>query len=476
VRRRFLAASITLTLVVLAALEIPLAITYQTRSTEHLESALTRDAFFIASLVEDQLEGTSDLDLQRVADEYAARTGARVVIVDADGMSRADSDPPRPGSRSFADRPELAEALQRRVAIGSRRSETLDTDLLYVAVPVFSGGELHGAVRLSYTTEQLEQKVHQYWLMLAGIAAVSLLAASGVAILLTRWIASPIEHLRTAATTLGSGDLSVRANPDAGPPEVQELARAFNRTAARLQELVTAQEQFVADASHQLRTPLTALRLRLEMITDEIEASEGHAGLADDLEAARTEVLRLSRLVDGLLALARAERSDASRTASRVQLDAVFNDRRAVWEPLAADRDVRIEVDAAGLSALATPDRLSQVLDNLLANALEHAPAGTAVELRAELDNSASRTLAVHVRDHGPGMSPEQRARAFDRFWRASSTRSELGGSGLGLSIVQKLVLADGGEVALDETPGGGLDVIVRLPRADREHRESAHS
>jgi signal transduction histidine kinase len=160
--------------------------------------------------------------------------------------------------------------------------------------------------------------------------------------------------------------------------------------------------------------------------------------------------------VDGLLALARADRTSTTSTAEDLALGPVLAERSQVWSPLAEERAVALTVEGDG-AARATPDHLAQVVDNLLANALEVAPAGSAVVLRAGPGE-------VHVIDAGPGLSDEERARAFDRFWRAGRDGGTLGGSGLGLAIVQKLVAADGGTVELRQATTGGIDATVRYP------------
>ena len=287
---------------------------------------------------------------------------------------------------------------------------------------------------------------------------VSLLAVAGVGVLLARSVTKPLRELEAAAVDIGDGDLGRRAPEDQGPPEVRKLAGAFNRTAERLQDLVGSQEAFVADASHQLRTPLTALRLRLE--NAEAEAGPEQAA---DLQEAVAEAERLGRLVDGLLVLARADRVEAARSARALDARELVEERVAIWRPLAEERDVRLDTDVPGaLTVQADPDRLSQVLDNLVANALDAAPAGTAVRLTGR--DLGGQRVALHVIDDGPGLSPEQRTRAFDRLWRASTTSDGLGGSGLGLAIVARLVHADGGSARLDEAPGGGIDAVVELP------------
>ena len=461
--RRLLVSYLGLTIVVLAALEIPLAVTYRDRQLDQLEAGLQEDAFVMAAYVEDTLNATAagdavvDLDAQVAG--YETLTEGRAVIVDRQGEVLADSDPAREGPRSFASRPEIAVALAGDVASGVRDSATLRTGLVYVAVPVTSGGDTYGAVRLSYSTDQLDERVHRYWTLLAAAAAVTLAIAGGIGVLLARWVTRPLVGLRAAAVRIGEGELDTRADARQGPSEVRDLAAAFNATAGRLEQLVTAQEQFVADASHQLRTPLTALRLRLEVMED---TSEGEA--AEDLAAAHAEVQRLSRLVDGLLALARAERTTRP-VLDAVPLHAVLADRRAAWAPVADERDVELVADGTGLLARVDLDHLGQVLDNLVANALDAAPPGTEVRLWAR--PGPAGWIEVHVTDEGPGMEPEQRRHAFDRFWRARATRGELGGSGLGLAIVQKLVEADGGRVELRESEAGGVDAVVLLRNRD---------
>lgn len=456
--RRLLGSYLLLTLVVLLALEVPLAIGYRDHEIDSLKAGLQRDAFVLSSYVSDALQGVGDQDLQTVVDNYTSDTGGRAVIVDANGDVLADSDPATDGQRNFASRPEIADALERRISIGTRYSNTLGTSLLYVAVPVSSGTRTLGALRLSFSTAQVDAKVRRYWELLAGAGLVTLAIAGGIGLLLAKWVTGPVADLRDAAVRIGNGNLAARAKVNSGPPEIRDLAASFNATAIRLQQLVTAQEQFVADASHQLRTPLTALRLRLEMI-----AEDGDASIAEDIEAATTEVQRLARLVDGLLSLARAERTASSRP-DPIDLDSQFEERRAVWQPVADDRGVTIEVERSGLRARITADSLSQVLDNYLANALEVVPRGSVITITAEHEQwRTDAPVSVHVIDEGPGMSFDERERAFDRFWRATGEKGELGGSGLGLAIVQKLAQAEGGSAELRAAPGGGLDAVVLL-------------
>jgi HAMP domain-containing protein len=239
--RRLVLSYLAVTFLVVLALEVPLGITYAHRQRDDLTGEVERDAFALASFAEDTLEGREHTDLGRLASAYAATTGARVVIVDSKGTALADTDPPKPGERSFADRPELQQALKGRVATGARYSKTLGHGFVFVAVPSASGGVVHGAVRITFPTSAVDARVRRYWLTLAGVAAVSLAAAAAVGAVLARSVARPLSRVEEAATAMGAGDLAVRVPDDTGPGEVRALAGAFNETAGRLEELVQAQ-------------------------------------------------------------------------------------------------------------------------------------------------------------------------------------------------------------------------------------------
>ncbi len=453
--RRLLVSYLSLTIVVLAVLEVPLGFVNARNERANLAAKVERDAVSVASLAESTLEGERTASnvaaLRRLATRYAASTGGRVVITNRKGIAIVDSTPPEPGPRSFASRPEFSSALKGNVTTGVRQSHTLGYSVLYVAVPVASGGVIHGAVRITYPTSKLNERVRHYWLVLAGIAAIALGVATLVGFRFARWIRHPLESLEDAAARAGAGDLSARAEVPDGPPELRTLALEFNDMVARVDGLVTAQRDFVADASHELRTPLTALRLRLENLERHV-AKDGRPGIA----AAANEVGRLSNLVDSLLALARADQN--ATQATNLDVTALARSRCDAWQPV-LERGVALELDApTAVQARAGSDRLEQVLDNLIANALRAAPDGTTVTVTAR---QVRTTAELTVRDHGAGMTADEKARAFDRFWRAGSGGD---GSGLGLAIARRLVELDGGTIELLDAPGAGLEAVVRLP------------
>ena len=455
--RRLLFTYLSLAVVVLAALEIPLGAVNARSEKRDLTAKVERDAVAVASLAESTVEHERPADLRAVralALRYSHDTGGRVVIVGRKGAEIVDTSPPAPGRRSFASRPEFAAALRGEVAMGTRHSTTLNATFLYVAVPIASGGQVLGAVRVSYPTSTLDARIHRYWLVLVGIAGVVLAVAALLGASFARWIRRPLAGLERAATQVSGGDLAARATIPEGPPELRALTLQFNEMVVKLEALVGAQRDFVADASHELRTPLTALRLRLENLDQDVGVG-GRAGL----DAALGEIERLAGVVESLLALARADAGSAPSVT--VDLAAVARERVETWRAAADERHVELRLDEVAVPLVrAGADRVAQVLDNLLSNALDASTAGGVVTVTV----SAGGSLAeLRVRDTGPGLSTEQKVRAFDRFWRA---RPGGGGSGLGLAIARRLVQADGGTIELRDPAGGGLEAVVRLQTA----------
>ena len=417
--RRLVASWVSLALVVLVALEVPLAVSYAHNQRSDALTKLEHDATAVGALAAGALQGGDRSSLAGAVERYGEETDGRIVIVDGHGavvVGVAGTSAAR-----------AVEALAGRVVRSSSGGR------LSVAVPVMSGNVVVGGVGISTPSAELGEQIAGFRWRLAGIGAGVIAVTVVAALLLSRWVTRPLRRLEQVAEEVGAGRLAARAATGEGPPEVRALARRFNDTVAKLEELVRAQEAFVGDASHQLRTPLTALRLRLE---------------TGDVEGALAEAERMSGIVTALLALARAE----ATPPEDVPLGPVVAERLAAWTPVAAGSGVRLESDVAG-TALVGRDRLGQVLDNLLANALVVSPEGSVISVRGD-------AAALHVRDHGPGMSPGDRVRAFDRFW------SKSGGSGLGLPIVKRLVEVDGGSVELQPGDGGGLDVVVHLPVA----------
>ena len=453
--RRLLLGYLITAVVVLLVLEIPLAIFYQQRETGRLIVDVERDATVLAGYYEEPLENGTPPD-PAPADAYAVRTGVRVVLVDKAGVSLIDTA--GPAGRDFSTRPEVSTALGGARADGTRHSDTLHTNLLFVAVPVSSGGTVYGAVRLTLDTQDVNAMVQRYWLGLIAVAAVVLIAMAGIGWAIARSVTRPLRRLDAAAARFATGDLTTIDPDPKAPPEIAVLGATMNTMAQRLERLLAENRGFVADASHQLRTPLTALRLRLE----NLQSASGAPDEAEDLTAAIDETNRLAGLVGDLLRFARAEETATPQTVDLVQLAA---DRVDTWSALADVAHVALELAAPDGPTFvsAVPGGVEQILDNLIDNALTAAPPGTRVSVSVV---RGRRDHELTIADAGPGLSDDLKARALDRFWRSDRSAP---GTGLGLPIAVALAKASGGSLVLRDSPAGGLAVTVTLPAAGPE-------
>jgi signal transduction histidine kinase len=463
---RLLAAFAGLISLVLVAQDIPLASYLRRIEFERLISSLERDAFLLAGTSENLLSGEiNPVDqagamstLKSTIELYSSRDGARVVVTDNTGLLVVSSDTSDTVGEDFSNRPEIAAALGGAPSSGERNSQTAGGNLVYVAVPVLSGTDISGVVRITYRAEVIDARAWQKTRGLLLVAGISLFLAALAAVLMSSTITSPIRRLQRSTERIADGDFSERASVE-GPPEIRGLARSFNSMTERISRLMEQQRSFAGDASHQLRTPLTALRLQLERAADMIDHDP--EGARERIEAASEETERLQRLVEGLLMIARSEGSPQQPEV--VDVSMLVRERAEVWEPFAAERGVRLVTDAPdGLVALAVPNALEQIVDNYVDNALGVAADGDTIRLTAQ---QQPHTVVVHVIDEGPGMPPEHLARAFDRFWRAPDAPH--GGSGIGLAVVQHLALLSGGRAELhNRTDRSGLDASVVLPTA----------
>ncbi|HET9310831.1 MAG TPA: HAMP domain-containing sensor histidine kinase [Actinomycetota bacterium] len=322
-------------------------------------------------------------------------------------------------------------------------------------------GTLIVAVPLTETTAMLRQ--------LLGVelvaSAVVLAAAIGLALWLVRLGLKPLEDMGTTADAIAAGDLSRRVTPAETGTEVGRLGMALN---AMLSQIEAAFEQrtnsedrlrrFVADASHELRTPLTSIRGYAELFRRGAEARP--EDLARSMAAIETEAARMGVLVDDLLLLARLDQGRPLELES-VDLGAIAGEAVDAARAIDPGRAVSLQVDDGDVWIDGDAGKLRQVLDNLLDNARVHTPEGTPAHVRVFREGDDA---IVSVSDEGPGLSPEARARVFERFYRDDGARSrETGGAGLGLAIVAAIAQAHGGEVSAG-APATGAAFELRFP------------
>ena len=451
VRTRIVLSFAYVLLVIAIALTVPLAIVLRDRARSELEAlALTNAQTIATSLDADRLgTGPPRERLSSDVERFAADIDGRVVVLDGDGVVLADSDEEDVG-QDFATpgRPEVRQALDSVASAGVRTSTDEGGEIVVAAVPVTEAGALVGVVRVSRDVAQVQRAVTTATAAIVAVATAALIASLVLAFVLARSLARPLSRLATTARSLGKGDLEARAGRVEGGEELEELARSFDEMAERLERTMRAQRSFVANASHQLRTPLTGMKLRLEAAI----ADTTDPAVRSQLLALDTEVDRLASIVDGLLTLAR-ETEEGRET----HVDLAEAAGRAVerWHDRAARASARLSTYGDPVVALANPDDVDQVLDVVLDNALSYAPGP--IDLRTD---AAGNQATLRITDHGPGIAPDDLPRVTERFYRGRGGAA--GGSGLGLAIAKELVERWGGTLSVG-ADDGGASVEIRF-------------
>lgn len=457
-RSRVFALLMTLVCVVLVALGVPLALALARAEQQDVFLDRLNDTTRFASLAGEIGSEVDRAVFERDLERYDQVYGIAVTLLDRSGAVVA-----RSRAASMPD----DEVTRTRIARAERGHETDSVDLIWpwqddplvVAGPVTRAGEVTGVLLTASPTGHLRGAVLRSWLLLLAGELLAAAFAVVVATRLARWIVRPVAQLDEMAHEISTGRFDARVPAGGGPPELRRLAVSFNGMADHVERTVEAQRAFVADASHQLRNPLAALLLRIE-----------HLGLAlpdgrrEELDAARTEGRRLTAVLESLLGLARAE--GAAPPAQRVDLAALAADRVEQWSVLADRRSVTVTLAPPRDPVVVhgDPVAVSSALDAIVDNAVKFSPDDGVVILTVGREEPG--TGFVRVTDSGPGLQPDELARAGDRFWR-SPRHQNVPGTGLGLAVARSLVQPYGGSlVVATRRPGPGLEVSLVLRAA----------
>ncbi len=360
----------------------------------------------------------------------------------------------RPHRESYApavDTPTIGEIeAEAREGSGSGELEVEGRRIRYLSVPVRAGGAQHGAfVVTSDLSSEIEQ-VNSDLRVAAGVALGVFLIASLLAWVVAGRVLAPLRVLRDTARSITESDLTRRI-PVAGDDELADLARTFNDMVDRLEDAFASQKEFISDAGHELRTPITIVRGHLELLEDDPKERE------ETVELVMDELDRMGRLVNDMLLLAKAQRPDFLQPEP-FDADEFTRELFAKASAL-ADRDWRLGEVASG-RIVADRQRLTQAVMNLSQNAVNHTGESDAVELGSAIRNGS---MSLWVRDTGAGVADSDRERIFERFARGSGV-ARADGSGLGLAITQAIADAHHGRVELDSRPGVGARFTVVIP------------
>ncbi|MEA2142063.1 MAG: hypothetical protein QOI64_493 [Solirubrobacteraceae bacterium] len=426
-RRRLIVAIAAVAAATLALFALPLAVVLRNQYRDEELLRLQRDTVAAARQIDLGTDAGDPVELPAGDD--------RVAVYDATG-------------RRVAGRPTAGPATADRVVADATRLGRPTTRIrpgaLVVAVPLLTGERVTGAIRAQRSDAVVARRAHRAWLALAAAAAAVLLLAVLAAALLGRRLARPLERVAVAAGRLGDGDFTVRA-PRGAIAEVDAVADALDLTAERLDGLIARKRAFSADASHQLRTPLAALRL-------ELEALQLDAGHPAELQRALTEVDRLQRTIETLLAIAR----DHPRPDANCDLVTLLTETEQRWRGAFADSTRRLTLSLPGreVAVRAGAHVIREILDVLLHNAERHGRGTVDIGLRTIDDHWAE----VAVSDQGPGFTTDERT-AFAR--RSAS----IDGHGIGLALARSLAHSEGGRLTITD-PGPSPRIALMLPRS----------
>jgi two-component system, OmpR family, sensor kinase len=404
-------------------------------------------------------------ELRQVIRSVAQQSDARVTVLGVrDGASgpvpdfvvgdsafeRTATQPAYPGAAAAAASGQITSAVER----------VEDTRLGQTAVPGFVDGDPSWVTVLSVDLSDVDANVAviKRQILIAGAIAILAALAAG-------WFAAGahtrrLRRLEAAAVSVAEGDFLTRIPVDS-TDEVGQLARSFNEMQKRLARLDSARKEFIANASHELRTPIFSLGGFVELLEDEDPDPEARA---DFVRTMRDQITRLEKLTADLLDLSKLDADALQLRTDRVNAGRLSERVAAEFAPAVEGHgsELRVEREAEAVAA-ADADRLAQILRILIDNALTHTPKGTAIAINAEQGDG---TVKVTVRDDGPGIDPQDRDRVFERFY----TGDELGGSGLGLAIARELALRMGGELGVF-SHRGRTEFTVSLPAARSEAR-----
>ncbi|MDK0522682.1 HAMP domain-containing sensor histidine kinase [Streptomyces sp. ML-6] len=458
-RTRLLPLLIILMASVLLALGFPLAVSVAAAQQQHVVIDRIDDTARFAALAQFITEPTAGYDerrrtLRNELDTYASVYGIRAGVFYRDDRAMAKAPATWHLPIDGAGREAFKEALLGRRSHDPPQVWPWQDGRIVVASPVVRDGDVVAVVVLDSPTDGMRSRTLRGWLLIAAGEAVAMLVAVGAAIRLTGWVLLPVRTLDAATHDIASGRMRSRVAASGGPPELRRLARSFNEMADNVENVLEQQRAFVADASHQLRNPLAALLLRIELLA--LELPEGN----EEIASVRTEGKRLGQVLDDLLDLALAEHAAADLQLT--DIGALTAERVASWRPVAEEKGVRLRADgSSAVTAWADPIALSSALDAIIDNALKFTPAGEEVLVTVA---SGRDDVRVVVADRGPGLTEQEMERVGDRFWR-STQHQNIQGSGLGLSISQALLAAGGGSIGYAAHEPHGLCVTVSVPR-----------
>lgn len=440
----------------------------KSESVTDLRNSLEVEAVHLALEIDNDLGMDSEKSRQRIqnaVDRHATKLGVAITVVDRDGRVLADSSTSAqaPDGANISNDAEINDALAGIVAIYTRNERTTNSNWLYVASPVRAAGQTTGVIRVGVQLTEIEQRLHRDLIIFLEI----IFATGVMTVLISLWLARrvnrPLEEMSmTARKIAASGDMSETV-PVKRPDEIGELARSFNQMIRRLREQERLRQEFIANASHELKTPTMAIGSVVEAL---------QAGAAEDPSLRKQFLESLERLVDrqasllqDLLDITRLDSGPELTKGVDINVQQLINDAVEAVRPNAEKKQVALGVDSDLDGAIVTGSsiQLQRALVNILTNAINYTTVEGSVGVKAALDGV--QEVEIKISDTGIGIDAGDLPHIFERFYRADKARSRAsGGSGLGLAITQEIIIRHNGSVNVESEVGVGSTFIVRLP------------
>ena len=464
--------SVELSILIVAAMVLYLVLSHK------VSSAVDEELLSQGQGLVSELERSPFYFWSRYLDNFSAHFGGSVELVEAHGMILFNSD----NTLITRGGDEISEVMAMAMhrdgpAFISTRSLLRKDNLRILALPIHRMQQPVAILLLSRNTNDIQGFFKLLYLIGGMLGLVSMAISAWAGFVMAKRALAPIQGITVAARAVAAGDFSRRLNAEVPDREIRVLVRALNKMFGDLEASFQSQKRFTADASHELRLPLTIMKGEIEVALRQPRSTEDYA---DTLKHQLDTIERMQRIVNDLLTLAKADAGTLELAQERIDLSLLLQEAGQHHLVLFAQKGIDLDMQLEdGLEVMGDASHLERAILNLLNNAWKYAPEGSTVHMEAHAQDNHVR---ISVRDEGQGIGAEHQALIFDRFYRADDARARqgaaAGGAGLGLAICKRIVEAHGGRIWVESQPGHGAQFCIDLPLSgpDPNYSRRLHS
>jgi len=466
---KFFGAFAFLTVIAVLVLTLFVGLKLRDHFEQKISHELRSNALLVGDILRDDLLKSDHQGIVDKVDALAEKLNLRITVIDVHGLVLADSEEDPASMENHADRLEIAEALKTGSGQSTHFSETLGYNMKYVAVRVPSAAETHAVVRFALPLSEVQLQIGVIHRVVLLGAIITIIIALTIAYYVSRSITSPIRQMQSAAERIATGDfdstVSIKSKDELG-----QLAKSLNTMADELRQKIenlkkmdTIRTDFVANVSHELKTPLTLIKGYIETLED--RALDDEQQTRKFIAIIKEHANRLENIINDLLHLSELELSKDCLDKTDFDLKALIDDIVLGFGRALEAKGATLNVNSQGndFKIQADSHKIVQVFVNLIDNAIKYAADAGRVDISIQED---ADELIVIVEDNGTGIPPEHIDRVFEPFYRVDKARSrKLGGTGLGLGIAKHIVAAHNGKITIESQPAKGTKVFVTLPR-----------